>query len=101
MKQPIHKQLAMLLSNYDYSYIEQTGTLIRKGIRGFCSDEIIPHKFRSIFAAVEYLIPIVREDEFSERYRKLTEEKPLKAINRNEILRREANIRGEAYLMAD
>jgi len=75
MKLPIHKQLAILLRDYDYSYMEQSGTLIRKGIRGFCSDEIIPHKFRSIFSAVEYLIPIVREDEFSKRYRELTENK--------------------------
>ena len=42
-------------------------TLIRNGIAGYMS-QVIVGKFNSILAAVEYLIPIVHDEEFTSRY---------------------------------
>ena len=59
------KKLKVLLKDFGYSVKDDT--LIDNGIKG-----IIPHsivgRFKSILAMIEYLIPIICEDEFSRRY---------------------------------
>jgi hypothetical protein len=58
-----HKQLEVLIRDYGYRWSEPT--LIRKGIKGFTSDQIIGN-FRDIHDAAAYLIPIIKEDKFRE-----------------------------------
>lgn len=62
---PRDARLAALLRDHGYRW---TGhDLICSGIRGFSSDEVVPHRFRSIADAAEYLCPIVRSAEYTER----------------------------------
>lgn len=63
-----HKALRILLSDFGYRF--DGGTLIRKGIRGFTSDSIVG-KRNGLLNAVESLIPIIHDDEFYRRWRKL------------------------------
>lgn len=58
------KQLARTLHDYGYDYL--CGNLIQLGIQGFSSDRGLG-KFRDVYDAAEYLIPIVRDDEFRNR----------------------------------
>ena len=51
----------------DFGYKLEGSTLIRKGIRGFTSDSIIPGRFRDAFDAATYLCPIIHDDEFTSR----------------------------------
>jgi hypothetical protein len=63
-------RLNQLLQDFGYRY--EGTTLISKSVRGFINDRIVG-RFRSISVAVEYLIPIIHENEFYERWSKLGE----------------------------
>lgn len=58
------KQYETLLR--DFGYRMEGRTLIRNGVRGLLSDQIIG-RFRDAFDACEYLIPIISDLEFSRR----------------------------------
>jgi len=54
----------------DYGYRFEGNTLVENGVKGFTSSRIIG-RFPGIYAAIEHLIPIIRMDDFSTRYRSL------------------------------
>ena len=55
----------------DFGYRLEGKTLIRKGIRGYTRDKIVGQR-RDVFDAVESLVYIVCDKEYTERYLKLT-----------------------------
>jgi hypothetical protein len=69
----VNDQFKVLLRDYGY----RTGTdegkiiLIASGVRGFFPSTTVPVRFGTVMAAVEYLIPRLRNEEFSARYRKI------------------------------
>ena len=65
----MEKKLQKLLQDFDYEYSGKY--LTRKGIKGFCSSEIVS-KFRDIQSAAEWLCPIVKDDNYTKRLNKLT-----------------------------
>lgn len=64
----IKNQLRTLLR--DHGYTMEGATLIQKAIRGFCSARVVG-RFRDTIDACEWLIPVIREDGFSDRLRKI------------------------------
>jgi hypothetical protein len=64
------KQCALRQLLCDFGYRLDGETLICNGIKGFLSDSIIGRR-RSLQDAVESLIPIVHDDEFTARFKKL------------------------------
>lgn len=58
--QSVEVRAASLVARHGYQWAD--GRLIRKGIRGYTSDEVLPGTFRSAFSAAEYLIPICGEE---------------------------------------
>lgn len=65
----LNRQLTVLLR--DHGYKMDGSTLMTIPIRRFDRPEVVG-TFDSLMRACEYLIPIVREDDFSDRYRKFT-----------------------------
>jgi len=51
----------------DFGYRFSGDTLIECGIRGFTSDRIVPYKFKSAMAAAEWLCPIIKTSEYTDR----------------------------------
>ncbi len=51
----------------DYGYRVEGRSVIRCGIRGWTSDEVLPWKCRGLLEAAEMLCPIIREDDFTRR----------------------------------
>jgi hypothetical protein len=72
-RKQLRSALELLLHDYGYSYAGD-GQLIENAIRGFTSARIVRHKFRDIYDAVEYLMPIIRADSFIDRYNQLTKQ---------------------------
>jgi hypothetical protein len=60
------KKLNVLLR--DFGYKLEGRVLISCGIKGYTSDQIVGN-FNSFLSAAEYLIPIIREEEYYNRYR--------------------------------
>jgi hypothetical protein len=58
------KSLVQAMKDYGYEY--QGTTLIRKAVKGFMPAHVMG-KFNSAFAAAEHLIPIIRDDEYTNR----------------------------------
>lgn len=51
----------------DFGYKLEGGKLIQKGIKGFTSDQIMTGRFGNAMAACEYLCPIVKDADFTNR----------------------------------
>lgn len=63
------RKLAKLMHDYGY---ELRGThLYSLGIRGFSSEWRMDSGYKSLFAAAESLIPIVRDDEYFSRFQRI------------------------------
>jgi hypothetical protein len=69
----LDRKLTVLLRDYGYRFAATNthnkggGDLIEIGIRGYTSTRVVRY-FRSMFAACEYLIPLLRDDEYSRRW---------------------------------
>lgn len=66
--------LTVLMRDFGYAILTNAHgrvSLVSKGIRGFTSDRTIG-TFRSVFAAAEYLRPIVSDPKYSARHAKIT-----------------------------
>lgn len=70
----LERRLAVLLRDYGYRWGGED--LIRSGIRGFISDEVLPHRFRTLMDAAEWLCPIVSCAEYTERLVRATSPAP-------------------------
>lgn len=58
------KQLHRLLKRHGYeflTFVDGSGKLTQKGIKGFSSDNELPWKFKSVFQAVEHLLSVCGE----------------------------------------
>jgi hypothetical protein len=62
--------LRILLRDFDYRF--DGSTLVRLAIRGIAGEQVVG-RYPSALAAVEDLLPIVANDEFTRRYLALTE----------------------------
>jgi hypothetical protein len=62
------KKIKVLLR--DYGYTVKDNTLIDNGVKGIIPHSIVGH-FKSTLAMVEYLIPVIQENEFTNRYHKI------------------------------
>ena len=65
----LNRRLTVLMR--DHGYKLEGRTLMTIPVRRYDSPQIIG-TFNSHMQAAEYLIPIVRDDEFSDRYRQIT-----------------------------
>jgi hypothetical protein len=63
------KRLRQLLT--DHGYRKADDLLIKRGIRGWTTDRIVG-RFPSTFAACEYLIPRLADDEYTRQFRAIT-----------------------------
>lgn len=63
------KKLRQLLK--DFGYRLEGKTIIRSGIRGFCSDQVVLRNCRGPVDAAEWLCPIVRDSKFTSRLVKI------------------------------
>lgn len=57
-----------LLADFGYTFCKDT--LIKRGVRGFTVDHVVPYKFSDVVDAVNYLIPRIRINEFVTRAQK-------------------------------
>lgn len=64
----LDKPLAQLLR--DFGYRVDGTSLVSVGVRGFTSDRIV-RRVRGLFDAAEQLIPIIHEDAYYERFRRI------------------------------
>ena len=55
----------------DFGYRMAGDTLICCGIKGWSSDMVVG-RFKSLYEAVDYLCPIIRDDEYTERFTNLS-----------------------------
>jgi len=62
------KKLQVLLRDFGYRMAEKY--LIDKGVEGFIPPKVIG-KFNSFLDAVEYLIPVIHDEEFHKRYNRI------------------------------
>lgn len=65
----MHNRLRRLILDFGYRY--QEGVLIANGVKGFMPAKVIPQKFRSLWDAVEYLIPVINDPEFYRGYQEI------------------------------
>ena len=66
--------LRVLLRDFDHAF---DGTrLIRLAVKGFTSERVVG-RFSSPFAAAEYLLPLLADDEFTDRYLRLIHAEPI------------------------
>ncbi len=66
--------LRVLLRDFDHAF---DGTrLIRLAVKGFTSERVVG-RFSSPFAAAEYLLPLLADDEFTDRYLRLVHPEPI------------------------
>jgi len=70
MKSQLTIRLEVLLRDFGYRF---TGdTLIEKAIRGHTSERVVGRFLGGIFAAAEHLIPIIHDEEYHNRWTKIT-----------------------------
>ncbi len=66
----LDRQCQVLLR--DFGYRVEGSLIIQNAIRGVMGERIF-RRCRSLYDAVEQLVPVIHSDEFSERYRNLGE----------------------------
>lgn len=73
LKTQLDKKLEGLLKSYGYGL--KGDRLIRYGKRGYVADYIYPYSFCSYYSAAEYLISIISDDDYYNKFKQITDTK--------------------------
>jgi hypothetical protein len=68
MNSKLDNKLNTLL--WKWGYTLEGKSLIQEGVKGYCSRQKLGN-FNSVLSAVEYLIPIINDDDYSEQYHEI------------------------------